>query len=111
MFALLVLTPDAILVDESVESVMLPAVDGALQVTTGRWPLVTALAVDNVRYGEKWVAIQGGFAVFRGNRLCVLTPDAVVGATDEQLRELRSRESPEPLPLDLLIRDGEVDAP
>jgi F0F1-type ATP synthase epsilon subunit len=78
---------------------MLPAVDGILEVTPGRWPLVTALRADFVVWYEgvndERAAIQGGVAVFANDTLHILTSDSIRDASREEFMHLRERREAE----------------
>lgn len=98
-FTLIILTPDRVVVEAEVDRVMLPAMDGILEVTPGRWPLITALSVDDVVWYEDGnanrAAIGGGIAVFADGRLNILTSDAIHEASRDQLFQLRTRRQAE----------------
>jgi F-type H+-transporting ATPase subunit epsilon len=59
-----IITPDRIVLDEKVDEVMAKAIDGEFAVLPGHEPLITALAIDVVRYKtggvEHSAAVMGG---------------------------------------------------
>jgi F-type H+-transporting ATPase subunit epsilon len=59
-----IITPERIVLDEKVEEVMAKAIDGEFAVLPGHEPLITALAIDVVRYKsggvEHSAAVMGG---------------------------------------------------
>jgi F-type H+-transporting ATPase subunit epsilon len=59
-----IITPDRIVLDEKVDEVMAKAIDGEFSVLPGHEPLITALAIDVVRYKtggvEHSAAVMGG---------------------------------------------------
>ena len=79
-----VVTPERTLVDELVESVVLPLLDGELGVLPGRSPLLGRLGYGELRTGTGAGAnryfIDGGFAQVRDDVVTVLTSRAIPAA-------------------------------
>src|SRR5579871_6729891 len=76
-----VVTPDRALLDETVDSVVLPMYDGELGVLPGRAPLIGRLGYGELRtkHGTQThrYYVDGGFAQVRANVVTVLTPRAL----------------------------------
>ena len=76
-----VVTPERALLDETVDSVVLPLYDGELGVLPGRAPLIGRLGYGElrIRNGEqvRRFYVDGGFAQVRRNVVTVLTPRAL----------------------------------
>lgn len=93
-FALEVITPDRVVMNEQVDFVQLRGEDGELGVLPGHTPLFTALKSDVmiVKKGndEEIVALMGGFMEVRPDRVTVLSP-AAERATE--IDELRAKEA------------------
>ena len=72
-----VITPDAVALDETVDSVVLPGLDGQLGVLARHATMVTALDAGELRYSqagtEHHMFVSGGFAEVRDNTLRVVT--------------------------------------
>jgi F-type H+-transporting ATPase subunit epsilon len=75
-----VVTPERTFLDEAVDFVALPMLDGELGVLPGRAPLIGRLGPGELRtkHGTdtKRFFVDGGFAQVRGNVVTVLTPRA-----------------------------------
>ncbi|MCK6446355.1 MAG: F0F1 ATP synthase subunit epsilon [Planctomycetes bacterium] len=89
-----VITPDRIVVDEPVESVQVPALDGSMGILPRHAPMVAALQVGVLRYkakgGEKVLFVSEGFAEVRGNVLRVVCE---AGETAGEIDEARARDA------------------
>lgn len=89
-----VITPDRIVVDEPVESVQIPALDGSMGVLPRHAPMVAALQVGVLRYkakgAEKVLFVAEGFAEVRDNVLRVVCE---AGETSGEIDEARAREA------------------
>ncbi len=70
-----ILSPEATLVLETVDSVTLPGVDGSFTVLVNHAPLITSLSKGVIRYkggeGEKTLAIKTGFVEILNNEVNV----------------------------------------
>lgn len=93
-----VITPDRIVLDETVESVRMPGVDGSLGVLPRHAHLVTALEAGLVVYempggGRQELFVSGGFAEVRDDTVRVVTEASEpIGAIDiERAREAERR--------------------
>jgi F-type H+-transporting ATPase subunit epsilon len=79
-----VVTPERLIVDEEVESVVIPAHDGEIGILRNRAPLMCELGVGELRYRkdgtEKRILIDTGFAQVLNNNVSVLTPEARLDA-------------------------------
>ena len=87
-----VITPDRILLDTTVESVTLPAVDGSMGILRRHANMVAALDVGVLEYkdasgNEVPMFVGGGFAEVRDNTVRVVAP---VGEQAEQIDEERA---------------------
>jgi F-type H+-transporting ATPase subunit epsilon len=76
-----VVTPERTLLDETVESAVIPLYDGELGILPGHTPLIGRLGYGalRVRSGgvERRYFLDGGFAQFRDNVLTILTQRAL----------------------------------
>jgi F-type H+-transporting ATPase subunit epsilon len=72
-----VITPDAVALDATVDSVVLPGLDGQLGILAHHATMVTALDMGELRYkaggAEHAMFVSGGFAEVRDNTLRVVT--------------------------------------
>jgi F-type H+-transporting ATPase subunit epsilon len=72
-----VITPEAILLDEKVESVVVPASDGLTGILPRHAPMVVALAPGSIKYSRAGSAqrlfVAGGFAEVHGDTVRVIT--------------------------------------
>ncbi|MBM3274689.1 MAG: ATP synthase F1 subunit epsilon [Candidatus Sericytochromatia bacterium] len=93
-FTLEVITPDRVVMRESVDFVQARGEEGELGILPGHTPFFTALATDLmiVRKGteEEIVAVMGGFMEVRPDHVTVLAP-AAERATE--IDEMRAREA------------------
>ena len=75
-----ILTPDRIFWNESAEEIILPTNTGQMGVLTNHAPLMTALdiGVMLIRTKKEWisVALMGGFALVKKNKVTVLVNEA-----------------------------------
>ena len=81
-FQCVVVTPEEQALDESVAQVVLPVWDGEIGILTGRAPLLAkiglgVLRVDLASGGSRKFMIDGGIAQMKGNRLTILTNEAI----------------------------------
>ncbi|MBI5434511.1 MAG: ATP synthase F1 subunit epsilon [Planctomycetes bacterium] len=93
-FTLRVITPNRIVVDEPVESVQIPALDGSMGILPRHAPMVAALQAGVLRYrgrsGEQVLFVSEGFAEVRDNLLRVVSE---AGETAGEIDEKRAREA------------------
>lgn len=85
-FQLAIVAPDRSVMDEPVQSVTAPGVEGYFGVQAGHVPMISALKAGLVEYTDMtntrhYVAISGGFAEVGGHRVTILA-DAAERATD-----------------------------
>lgn len=89
-----VITPDRIVVDEPVESVQIPALDGSMGILPRHASMVAALQAGILRYkaqgAEKVLFVSEGFAEVRGSSLRVVCE---AGETSGEIDEARAREA------------------
>ena len=81
-FQCVVVTPEEQALDESASQVILPAWDGEVGILTGRAPLLVKLGIGVLRVDtaggrSRRFAIDGGIAQMKGERLTILTNEAV----------------------------------
>lgn len=109
-FRLQVITPERVVVDEEVESVVLRGVDGYFGVLAGHAPLVAALRTGPASYRvggrRERLAIAGGVFEFAGDRGVVLADAAERAA---EIDVLRARAALERARARLMDRKGEWD--
>ena len=83
-FQCVIVTPDRQLLDDAVESAILPAHDGQVGILDHRAPLLASLGAGPlvVRRGgaEETYYIEGGVAQMKDNKLTVVTDDAMPAA-------------------------------
>lgn len=78
MFQLQLVSPERVLVDEQVEEVQIPGLDGYLGVLPGHAPLLSELKAGGVltyrsgSAGEKVIAVYGGFVEVQPDRVRIL---------------------------------------
>jgi F-type H+-transporting ATPase subunit epsilon len=89
-----VITPERIALDQSVESVRVPAVDGDLGILPRHAPMVAALDVGLMRYrvggAEQVLFVSGGFCEVRDQTVRVVTE---AGERPAEIDEARAREA------------------
>ena len=97
MFQLTVLTPERMVLDRQIESLVAPGADGYLGVLAHHAPLITTLAPGKLTIhdsaGESLYAISGGFLEVSDNRATILA-DAVESPREidvERARRARER--------------------
>ena len=80
-----VITPDQIFLNEKAEEVILPTNTGLMGVLTNHAPLITALEIGVMlfRIKKDWtpIALMGGFALVKQNKITVLVNEAEAEAT------------------------------
>ena len=92
MFQLKIITPEKVLLEEDVESVEAPGVDGEFQVLAGHTPFLTGLNIGPLsfsKHGKKTVAsISGGFCEVMPKETVILAPAAELsGGIDRKRAE------------------------
>ncbi len=89
-----IITPERILLEKEVDEVSATAVDGSFAVLPDHEPLVTALALDVLRYKakgtEEVVAVLGGVLEVNNNTVTVLSDAAELGS---EIDEARARQA------------------
>lgn len=94
-----IITPERIALEAQVESVQATAVDGELCILPNHEPLVTALAIDMLRYRagkeEEVAAVMGGILEVRNNEITVLTDAAELDTEIDVARANVARERAE----------------
>ncbi len=92
-------TPNRLIVSEEVEEVVAPGVEGYFGVLPGHTPLLTSLQSGEVSYrvgrGEQYLAVTGGFAEVRGDRVVVLADNAERPDEIDRERAERARQRAE----------------
>jgi len=80
-----ILTPDCIFRQTEAEQIILPTSTGQIGVLPGHAPLITALDIGPIIifHNSSWtaVAVIGGFALVRDNKVTILVNDAVDAAS------------------------------
>lgn len=96
---LTVITPERKVLEEAVESAVLPAHDGELGVLNLRSPLICELGTGTLRYHrdgrEHTLVVDGGFAQIASNKVNVLTSDVASPetVTDAMIAAVEEAES------------------
>ena len=92
-------TPNRLMVSEEVEEVVAPGVEGYFGVLPGHTPFLTSLQSGEVAYrvgrAEQYLAVTGGFAEVRGDRVVVLADRAERPEEIDRERALRARQRAE----------------
>ncbi|MDR3144021.1 MAG: ATP synthase F1 subunit epsilon [Puniceicoccales bacterium] len=90
-----IVTPIGIALERSVESVVLPAADGEIEILPGHLPLVTIIQpgelVAKVDGPREYFAIDAGFAMVIRDSVLVLT-DESLNINDDDLAEIEKAE-------------------
>jgi F-type H+-transporting ATPase subunit epsilon len=91
-----IITPDRIVLEKDVDEVSAHAIDGGFAILKGHEPLVTALAIDVMKYStdgtENFVSIIGGILEVANNEVTILTDAAEL---DTEIDEARARQAKE----------------
>jgi F-type H+-transporting ATPase subunit epsilon len=91
-----VITPNKIALDQQVESVIVPAVDGKLGILPRHAPMIAALDTGILEYREKMggpkqaLFVSGGFAEVHGETVRVVTE---AGEKPAEIDEARAKEA------------------
>jgi F-type H+-transporting ATPase subunit epsilon len=91
-----IITPDKIALDQMVESVIVPAVDGKIGILPRHAPMIAALDTGILEYREKKdspkhaLFVSGGFAEVHGETVRVVTE---AGERPSEIDEARAREA------------------
>lgn len=99
-FLLSVVAPDRTVFEDTVESVVLPGVEGYLGIMAGHEPTLLALRAGIIEYEDPnrqrhYVSVSGGFTEVSDNKVIVLAEDAQrsteidVAAAEKVLEEAR----------------------
>ena len=90
-----VATPERLVIDDSVDEVVLPSVEGYMGVRSGHAPLLAKLDVGEISYrlgnDTKYVATSGGFAEVLRDSVRVLAETAEHAEEIDVERALRSK--------------------
>lgn len=80
-----IMTPDRVFWNEQAEEIILPTNTGQMGVLTNHAPLITALdiGVMLIRTQKEWisVALMGGFALVKQNKVTILVNEAEAAST------------------------------
>lgn len=83
-----IVTPEAKVYSDTIDSVVVPTIEGEIGVLPGHIPLLTQVADGELRVTKGattlWLAIGGGFAQIDGDRVRVLAEHAI---TEEKIDE------------------------
>ena len=83
-----IVTPEAMVYSDTIDSVVVPTVEGEIGVLPGHIPLLTQVADGELRVTKgaitQWLAIGGGFAQIDGDTVRVLAEHAI---TEEKIDE------------------------
>lgn len=96
-FCFEVVTPERVVFDQPVESLVVPGVEGYLGVLYNHAPMVVHLRIGVVRYREpggdlKRMAISGGFLEVADNRAVILADTAELAAQIDVMRARAAKE-------------------
>ncbi len=88
-------TPTHLAVAESVDEVMVPGIEGYFGVLPGHAPFLTTLGIGELTYregrDEKHLAVSGGFAEVRNDKVIVLADTAETPGEIDRARAERAR--------------------
>lgn len=94
-----IVTPERIVLEQEVEQVTATSVDGELSILPEHEPLVTALAIDTLRYRvnkeEEIAAVMGGILEIRNNQVTILSDAAELDTEIEVERAKMAKEKAE----------------
>ena len=95
MLSLKIITPERIVLNEQVENVCARAIDGELTILPHHEPLITALAIDVLRYRvvggtEHTAAVIGGLMEVGENEVTILSD---VAELDTEIDETRAHDA------------------
>src|ERR1051325_11953932 len=83
-----IVTPDARVYTDTIDSVVIPTVEGEVGILPGHIPLLTQVEHGELRVTKgtetKWLAVSGGFAEIEGDRVHILAEHAI---TEEKIDE------------------------
>ena len=72
-----IVTPERVVLEQDVEQVTATAVDGELSILPDHEPIVTALAIDMLRYRlnkeDEYAAVMGGILEVKNNEVTILS--------------------------------------
>ena len=89
-----IITPQSILLDETVTSVVVPATDGLMGILPRHAPMVASLDVGLLKYekggSEETMFVSGGFAEVRGDTVRIVSE---AGEKPEEIDEERAAEA------------------
>ena len=95
-FQLEIVTPDKLVVDDRAEEIQIPGKNGYLGVLPGHAPLITELAVGEIRYrrggSTQRLAVAWGFAEVLPERVTILAQTAEVAEEVDVARAERALE-------------------
>lgn len=76
-----IVTPEARVYSDTIETVVIPTVEGEVGILPGHIPLLTQIAHGELRVTKngrtEWLAVGGGFAQVEGDRVSVLAEHAI----------------------------------
>jgi F-type H+-transporting ATPase subunit epsilon len=83
-----IVTPEARVYSDTIDSVVIPTVEGEVGILPGHIPLLTQIENGELRVTKSgatlWLAVSGGFAEIEGDRVHVLAEHAI---TEEKIDE------------------------
>ena len=92
-------TPMRLVVAETVDEVVVPGIEGYFGVLPGHAPFLTTLGIGQLTYrqgrDERHLAVSGGFAEVRNDKVIVLADTAETPEEIDRARAERSRERAE----------------
>lgn len=83
-----IVTPEARVYSDTIDTVVIPTVQGEIGILPGHIPLVTQVEDGELRVTKngqtEWLAVGGGFAQVEGDRVRVLAEHAVTESTIDE---------------------------
>lgn len=91
-----IVTPERVVLETSVEQVTATSIDGELSILPDHEPIVTALAIDMLRYRqgreeEEFAAVMGGILEVKNNEVTILSDVAELDADIDVARAQDSK--------------------
>lgn len=94
-----IVTPERIVLEQEVEQVTATAVDGELCILPDHEPIVTALAIDMLRYKlnkeEEFASVMGGILEVKNNEVTILSDVAELDTEIDVARAHQARDKAE----------------
>lgn len=105
-----IITPERVVLEQDVEQVTATAVDGELSILPDHEPIVTALAIDMLRYKlnkeDEFAAVMGGILEVKNNEVTILSDLAEL---DTEIDEAKAHQDKEKAEAEKLQKSDKLD--